>query len=99
MSTQISPFIQAQREVIVKTTEPTTIESLQAKNPRALQSHADRAIEQIQVPSDNQLKSGDLSQKTTKLETLSQFATDRVKTVGRAASVRVPTYCKLALGI
>jgi len=56
-------------------------------------------MEQIQVASDNQLKSGDLSIKTTKLEALSQFANDRVNMVGRATSVRVPTYCKLALGI
>jgi hypothetical protein len=69
---------QIQREIIVKITEPTTIESLRAKNPRALQSHADRAIEQsknkhleqIRAASDNQLKSRDLRIKTTKLEAL-----------------------------
>ena len=79
----------------MKITDPTTIESLRAKNPRALQSHANHAIEQsknkhieqIRVASDNQLKSGDLSIKTTKLETLRQFANDWVNRVGRGTSV------------
>lgn len=72
LSTQTSSVIQAQREIIVKIADPSTIESLRAKNPRNLQSHVDRAIEQsrnqhverIRVASANQLKSRDLSIKT-----------------------------------
>lgn len=87
ISTHTSSLIQAQREIIVKITDPTTIENLRAKNPRTLQSHADRAIEQsknkhienIHVVSANQLKSGDLSIKTINTEdagTLRQFANE-----------------------
>jgi hypothetical protein len=36
ISTQTSSFIQAQREIIVKIADPSTIESLRAKNPRNL---------------------------------------------------------------
>jgi hypothetical protein len=43
--TQTLSFIQAQREIIVKITDSSTIESLRAKNPRNLQNHVDRAIE------------------------------------------------------
>jgi hypothetical protein len=71
----------------VKVTNPSTIENLRAKNPRTLQSHVDRAIEQsknkhienIRVVSANQLKSRDLSIKTTNVEeaeALKQFAND-----------------------
>jgi hypothetical protein len=95
-----------QHEIIAKS-EPTTIESLRAKNPKALQSHTDRAIEQSknkhleQIPaaSDNQLKNGDLRIKTTKLEALGQSANDWVNRAGRGTRVRVPTYCIIALGI
>jgi hypothetical protein len=87
ISTQTSSFIQAQREIIVKITDTSTIESLRAKNPRNLQNHVDRAIEQsrnkhierIRVASANQLKSGDLSIKTSnrnEAEALKQFAND-----------------------
>ncbi|KAF4627316.1 hypothetical protein G7Y89_g10844 [Cudoniella acicularis] len=37
-------LIQAQREIAVKITNPSTIENLRAKNPRTLQSHVDRRI-------------------------------------------------------
>ena len=91
-------FIQAQREIIVKLTETSTIESLRAKNPRTLQSHVDRAIEQsknkniehIRVASANQLKSGDLSIKTTRAEeaeALKQFANFWVDRIGYSATV------------
>jgi hypothetical protein len=46
ISTQTSSFIQAQREIIVKITDPSTIENLRTMNPRNLQSHINRAIEQ-----------------------------------------------------
>jgi hypothetical protein len=69
----------------VKIIETSTIEDLQAKDPRTLQSHVDRPIEQIKnkhiehirVASANQLKSGNLSIKTTtgeEAEMLRQFA-------------------------
>jgi hypothetical protein len=108
ISAQISSFIQARHEIIVKATEPTIFERLQVKNSRALQSHADRAIEQskdkhieqIRVASDSQLKSGDLSIKTTKLEAWGQCANGYwANRVGRATIVRVPKYCIVALGI
>jgi hypothetical protein len=75
ISTQTSSFIQAQRKIVVKITNPTTSENLGAKNPRTLQSHIGHAIEQsknkhienIHVASANQLKSGDLSVKTTNI--------------------------------
>ncbi|KAG9230402.1 hypothetical protein BJ875DRAFT_349433, partial [Amylocarpus encephaloides] len=108
--TQTPSLIQAQREIVVKITNPTTIESLRAKNPRILQSHVDRAIEQsqnkhiesIRVASANQLKSGDLSIKTiniTEAEALKQFADDWSSRIGNGASVRVPTYGIIAHGI
>jgi len=110
ISTQTSSFIQAQREIIVKITDPTTIESLRAKNPRNLQNHVNRAIEQsgnkhierIRVASANQLKSGDLSIKTSgriEAEGLRQFANDWMSRIGRGASIRLPTYGILAHGI
>lgn len=110
ISTQTSSFIQAQREIIVKITETSTIENLRAKNPRTLQSHVDRAIEQsrnkhiehIRVASANQLKSGDLSIKTTTgedAETLRQFANLWVSKVGNGTAIRVPTYGIIAHGI
>jgi len=110
LSTQTSSFIQAQREIIVKIADPSTIESLRAKNPRNLQSHVDRAIEQsrnqhverIRVASANQLKSGDLSIKTQnrdEAEVLKQFANDWVTRIGRGTSIQIPTYGILAHGI
>ena len=110
ISTQTSSFIQAQREIIVKITDTSTIESLRAKNPRNLQNHVDRAIEQsrnkhierIRVASANQLKSGDLSIKTSNrndAEALKQFANDWINRIGRGTSIRLPTYGILAYGI
>jgi hypothetical protein len=110
LSTQTSSFVQAQREIIVKITDPATIESLRAKNPRNLQNHIDRAIEQsrnehierIRIASANQLKSGDLSIKTSgrnEAEALRQFANDWMSRIGRGASIRLPTYGVLAHGI
>jgi hypothetical protein len=110
ISTQTSSFIQAQREIIVKITDPSTIDSLRAKSPRNLQNHVDRAIEQsqnkhierIRVASANQLKSGDLSIKTSnrnEAEALKQFANDWINRIGRGTSIRLPTYGILAHGI
>lgn len=110
LSTQTLSFVQAQREIIVKITDPATIDSLRAKSPRNLQNHVDRAIEQsrnehierIRVVSADQLKSGDLSIKTSsrnKAEALRQFANDRMGRIGRGASTRLPTYGILAHGI
>jgi hypothetical protein len=110
ISTQTSSFIQAQREIIVKITDPATIDSLRAKSPRNLQNHVDRAIEQsrnkhierIRVASANQLKSGDLSIKTSsrnEAEALRQFANDWVNRIGRGTSIRLPTFGILAHGI
>lgn len=101
ISTQTPSLIQAQREIIVKVSDPNTIESLRAKNPRTLQSLIYRAIEQsgnrhienIRVASANQLKSGDLSVKTTNIEeaeALKQFADDWSGRIGNGASIRVP---------
>lgn len=110
ISTQTSSFIQAQREIIIKITDPSTIESLHAKNPRNLQSHVDRAIEQsnnqhikrIHVTSANQLKSGDLSIKTSnknEADALKQFANDWINRIGRGTNIQLPTYGVLAHGI
>lgn len=110
LSAQTSSFVQAQREIIVKITDPATIESLRAKSPRNLQNNIDRAIEQSRnehiertgVVSADQLKSGDLSIKTSsrnKAEALRQFANDRMSRIGRGASTRLPTYGILAHGI
>jgi hypothetical protein len=71
----------------VKITSPSTIENLRANNPRTLQSYVDREIEQsknehienMRVVSAKQLKSGDLSIKTTNIEetkAVKQFADD-----------------------
>ncbi|KAH6701305.1 hypothetical protein BKA61DRAFT_705104, partial [Leptodontidium sp. MPI-SDFR-AT-0119] len=110
ISTKTSSFIQAQREIIVKITDTSTIESIRAKNPRNLQNHVDRAIEQsrnkhierIRVASANQLKSGDLSIKTSNrndAEPLKQFANDWINRIGRGTSIRLPTYGILAHGM
>jgi dGTP triphosphohydrolase len=110
LSTQTSSFVQAQREIIVKITDPATIASLRAKSPRNLQNHIDRAIEQsrnehierIRVASANQLKSGDLSIKTSnrdEAEALKQFANDWITRIGKGTSIRLPTYGILAHGI
>ncbi len=110
ITTQTPSIIQAQREIIVKITDPVTIENLRAKNPRTLQSHIDRAIEQsknthiekIRVASANQLKSGDLSIKTiniTEAEILRQFANDWAPRIGNGASIRTLTYGVIAHGI
>jgi hypothetical protein len=61
---------------MVKITNRSTVKNLRAKNPRNLQSHLDRVIKQsknkhienIQVVSANQPRSGDLSIKTTDIE-------------------------------
>ena len=71
----------------MKIADLSTIESLQAKNPRNLQNHADRAIKQsrnkhielIRVASANQLKSGGISIKTlnrNEVESLKEFVND-----------------------
>jgi len=110
ISTETSSFIQAQREIIVKITDPFTIEGLRAKNPRNLQNHVDRAIEQsknkhierIRVASANQLQSGDLSVKTSnrnEAEALKQFTNDWINRIGRGMTIRLPTYGILAHGI
>jgi hypothetical protein len=110
IATKTSSFIQAQREIIVKIADPSTIENLRSKNPRTLQAHVDRAIEQsknrnietIKVASANQLKSGDLSIKTTsteKAEALKQFADDWTSRIGSGTSVQIPTYGIIAHGI
>ena len=110
ISTQTSSFLQAQREIIVKITDVGTIESLRTKNPRNLQNHVDRAIEQsknrhiekIRSASANQLKSGDLSIKTlnrSDAEALKQFAEDWIARLGKGTSIRLPTYGILVHGI
>jgi hypothetical protein len=108
ISTQTSSFIQAQREIIVKITDPPTIESLRAKSPRNLQNHVDRAIEQSRnkhierIRVANQLKSRDLSIKTSnknEAEALRQFVNDWMNRIGRGTSIRLPTYGILAHGI
>ncbi|PQE10727.1 reverse transcriptase protein [Rutstroemia sp. NJR-2017a WRK4] len=110
LSTQTSSFVQAQCEIIVKITDPATIESLRAKSPRNLQNHIDRAIEQsrneyierIRVALANQLKSGDLSIKTSsrnEAEALRQFANNWMSRIGRGASIRLPIYGVLVYGI
>jgi hypothetical protein len=47
MPTQTPSLIQAQCEIIVKITDPNTIENLRAKNSRTLQSHIDRQFNTI----------------------------------------------------
>ncbi|PQE27487.1 zinc knuckle protein [Rutstroemia sp. NJR-2017a BVV2] len=90
LSTQTSLFY----KIIVKITDPTTIESLQAKSPRNLQNYIDHMIEQsrneyikrICIASANQLKSRDLSIKTSsrnKAEALRQFANNWISRIGR----------------
>ncbi|KAJ6437601.1 zinc knuckle [Purpureocillium lavendulum] len=102
--------VQAQREIIVNIRDPVTIASIRAMNPRNLKAHIDRAIEQssnehinkIKVASSNQLKSGDLSIKTTTsadMEALRQFAEDWEQRIGNGATVRILTYGVLAHGI
>ena len=79
-------------------------------NPRNLKAHVERAITQsrnenivnIKILSSNQLKSGDLSIKTTtssEVEALKQFADDWVHRIGRRAMVRIPTYGVIAHSI
>jgi len=70
---QNAQSIHTQRETTVNTREPLTNQSLRAMNLRNLNAHVERAIadsgnEQImfvRVMSPNQLKSGDLSIRTT----------------------------------
>jgi hypothetical protein len=94
----------------MKITDPSTIKSLRAKNPRNLQNHVNRAIKQsrnkhikrIRVASANQLKSGDLSIKTlnrNEAEALKQFANDWINQIGRGISIRLLIYGILAHGI
>ncbi|KAJ3454642.1 hypothetical protein MRS44_013242 [Fusarium solani] len=109
LNPRVSPS-QTLREVIVNIRDPTTITSLRAMNPRNLKAHVDRAIEQsgnehiqkIKIASSNQLKSGDLSIKTTNTTdtaALKEFAEDWEHRLGQGASVRIPTYGVLAHGI
>lgn len=101
---------QAQREVVVNIRDPFTIALLRAMNSRELKAHIDRAIAQsgnehissIKIASSNQLKSGDLSIKTTTTkdtEALKQFAEDWTHKIGNGANARIPTYGVLAHGI
>jgi hypothetical protein len=98
------------REIMVNIRNPLTIANLRATNPRNLKAHVDRAIEQsgnehiagIKVASSNQLKSGDLSIKTTttaECEALREFAENWEHRLGSNAVVRIPTYGVLAHGI
>jgi transcriptional regulator with AAA-type ATPase domain len=102
--------IKDRKRLNLRFADPSTIESLRAKNPRNLQNHVDRAIEQsrnkhierIRVASANQLKSGDLSIKTSnrnEAEALKQFANDWISRIGRGTSIRLPTYGVLVHGI
>ena len=95
---------------MVNIRNPLTIGNLRAMNPRNLKAHVDRTIEQsgnehiasIKVASSNQLKSGDLSIKTTttaECEALREFAEDWKYRLGSNAVVRIPTYGVLAHGI
>lgn len=102
--------VQTQREITLDIRNPSTIETLRAMNPRNLKAHVERAIQQseneqitsINVMSSNQLKSGDLSIRTTgssEAQTLRTQAEDWVHRVGAGATVRSPTYGVLAHGI
>ena len=101
---------QTMREIIVNIRNPHTVTNIRTMRPRNLKAHVDRAIEQsgnehinsIRVASANQLKSGDLSIKTTttaETEVLRQFAEDWEGRLGSNAAVRIPTYGVLAHGI
>ncbi|KAK3109438.1 hypothetical protein LTR53_017312 [Teratosphaeriaceae sp. CCFEE 6253] len=101
--------IQTQREITVNIRELLTIQSLRAMNPRNLKAHVERAIansgnEQImsvKVMSSNQLKSGDLSIRTTnsaEAQALWTHASDWAHRIGAGATVRNPTYGILAHG-
>jgi hypothetical protein len=101
------PSVQMQREVIVTLRKASTIQSLWAINPRNLKAHVERAIAQsgnenivsIKVLFSNQLKSGDISIKTTtssEVEALKQFADDFVHRIGHRARVRILAYGVLA---
>ena len=105
-----TPFAQTQREVILNIRDPLTVQSLRAMNPQNLKAHVERAIEQskneniakVRVVSSNQLKSGDLSIKTTssmEVEALRQFADVWAHRIGSGTSVQIPTYGVLVHGI
>ena len=105
-----TPLLQMQREVIVNIRDPITVQSLRAMNPRNLKAHVERAVEQsgnehiasVKIVSSNQLKSGDLSVKTTtssEVEALKQFTDDWVHRIGNGAVVQIPTYGIIVHGI
>tara|TARA_R110002003_G_scaffold2091_1_gene24019 strand:- start:2437 stop:2793 length:357 start_codon:yes stop_codon:yes gene_type:complete len=86
------------------------MQSLRAMNPSNLKLHVQLAIEQsgnenianIKIVSSNQLKSGDLSVKTTSsggVEALRQFADDWAHRIGSGTTVQTPTFGVLAHGI
>ena len=102
--------VQTQREITVNIRNASTIQTLRAMNPRNLKAHVERAIQQsdneqvtnIRVMSSNQLKSGDLSIRTTgssEAQTLRTHAEDWVHRVGAGATVRIPTFGVLVHGI
>lgn len=108
-NTRIMPA-QAQREVIVNIRNPHTIANLRAMNPSSLKAHVERAIAQsgnerikeIKIMSANQLKSGDLSIKTTssiETQNLRETADTWASLIGTGAGVRTPTYDVIAHGI
>jgi hypothetical protein len=79
-------------------------------NPRSLKAHIEQAIAQsenehitnVKIMSTNQLKSGDLSIKTTtnnEMQALRQFTDDWVHRIGSNVSVRNPTFGVLVHGI
>ncbi|KIV98951.1 uncharacterized protein PV09_09336 [Verruconis gallopava] len=107
---RMPPAAPTQREIIVNIKDSHTIERLRAMNPRTLKTHVNQAITQsenehitgITIMSANQLKSGDLSIRTTtgkETQLLRQFTDDWVARVGSGSSVRNPTYGVLVHGI
>ncbi|KAH6661706.1 hypothetical protein B0J14DRAFT_571476 [Halenospora varia] len=65
------------------------------------QTEQEQHIKNIRVALANQLKSGDLSVKTTNVEeaeALKQFADDRSGRIGNGTSIRVPAYGIIAHG-
>jgi hypothetical protein len=101
---------QAQREIIVNIRNAHTIQSLRAMNPRNLKAHIERALTQsenehvsnIKIMSTNQLKSGDLSIRTStnsEMQALRTFTEDWTHRIGLGASVHNPTFGVLVHGI
>jgi hypothetical protein len=104
------PPVQTLREIIVNIRSPHTIQSLRAMNPRSLKAHVEQAIAQsenehitnVKTMSTNQLKSGDLSIKSTtnsEMQALRQFTDDWAHHTGNSASVRNPTFGLLVHGV